>query len=97
MFEIKRAMRLSHALVICLAANTLPIYGQSWLLTARSIRGLRKACLAVGLQAFHRVVARFRTDLDHERTLVPRVFLHFSICSQHYCVGSGPFCCINLS
>ena len=34
-------------------------------------RGLRQACLAMGLQACYRVLARLRTDWGHERTLVP--------------------------
>ena len=39
--------------------------------THKSMCVLRKACLAIGVQAFHRVIARLRTDWDHERTLVP--------------------------
>ena len=36
-----------------------------------NIRGLCKAWLAIGQLAFLRVVARLRTDSNHERTLVP--------------------------
>ena len=43
-----------------------PVFGHSWLLTADPLSGVSvvfcKACLAIGLQAFHR---------DYERTLVP--------------------------
>ena len=39
--------------------------------TRWSIRDHRKACLAIGLLAFRRVIAQPRTDLDRERTLVP--------------------------
>ena len=39
--------------------------------THRRIRGFRKACPAIGKQAFPPVIARLRTDLNHERTLLP--------------------------
>ena len=49
--------------IICLADDSLPVFGQSWLWTVDpSIRGLRQACLATRLQAFHRVNAGLQTD-----------------------------------
>ena len=52
----------------------LLFFGQPWFLTAGPLisisRGLRKACLATEQQAFLRVIAQLRTDLERERTLV---------------------------
>ena len=58
-----------------LQRNTFPIWGQSWLLTAHPLIGVSvvyaTAYLAVGQQAFPRVITRLRTDSSHERTLAP--------------------------
>ena len=71
--------------VIRLADDTLPVFGQRWLLTAvsthRSIRGLRKACPATGLLAFPRVIARLRTDCS------------WALCIESFCVD---FRCVHL-
>ena len=61
--------------VVRLADSTPPIFGQPWLLTADPLTRVSvvfaKLFLAIALQAFPRVIARLRTDLDRQRTLVP--------------------------
>ena len=54
--------------------------------THRSIRGLCKACLAIGQLTFLRVVALLRTE---SWTLVPPRGCALPVCSQYYCWGSG--------
>ena len=44
--------------------------------THKSIRGLCKACLAIGQLAFLREVERLRTDPSHERTRVTPLTVH---------------------
>ena len=68
----------------------------SWLIVAidrwpthKSIRGLRKGCLATGLQAFPRVIARLEKDLDRERILCLLVGMHLTTYSQYHRGGRG--------